>query len=109
MAGPEEQDLSWLHPSAPLGQGGDGTLRLGASPAAIHLVERPAQLPGALAALRASLHGPAPWVAIDLEWRTDPHGRRSHVALLQLASGSVCLLVRTCRVPLSPQLQSFLR
>lgn len=44
----------------------------------------------ALAALRASMQDP--FVAIDLEWKP---GKNSSVALLQLATGAVAVLLRT--------------
>lgn len=78
----------------------------------VHIVEAVAQLPAALAALRASMRDAL--VAIDLEWRPDFGGGRgqSRVALLQLASSSVAVLVRHCKLPrgqLPPALSDFLR
>lgn len=64
---------------------------------AIHLVESQAQLGPALAALRASMQDGV--VAIDLEWRPDYRpGSNNKVALMQLASGTTCVLVRCCRL-----------
>ncbi|KAK9807866.1 hypothetical protein WJX72_011603 [[Myrmecia] bisecta] len=52
-----------------------------------------------------------PVLAIDLEWRPDfgPH-RTSRVALIQLASATCCVLIRTCRLSfhIPPVLQKFL-
>ncbi|EFJ51774.1 hypothetical protein VOLCADRAFT_87286 [Volvox carteri f. nagariensis] len=51
-------------------------------------------------------------IAIDLEWRPETvSGRVSPVALLQLSSASVCVVVRTCCMgyDLPPALRSFLK
>ncbi|KAL4421525.1 hypothetical protein ABPG75_010816 [Micractinium tetrahymenae] len=66
------------------------------------LVDRPEQLAPALCALRRTLrHGVS---ALDLEW---PQSRR-RAALVQLASGSLCVLVRTCLLGFPPALRDFL-
>ena len=41
-------------------------------------------------------------VAIDLEWRPDYGPGQSRVALLQLASSSTAVLIRTCKLPKGP-------
>lgn len=78
----------------------------------MHVVSAAEQLPGALGALRRSMQDSC--VAIDLEWK--PEGwagagpRPNRVALLQLASASLAVLVRVnClgfRMP--PPLRAFL-
>lgn len=95
--------------SAELAQETCGRYRIGAC--AIHVVSSLSDLPCALEALRNSLLGGGGEVAIDLEWRPEWRGARqpTRVALIQLATPSVCLLVRTCLLPLSPPLQAFLR
>jgi hypothetical protein len=61
------------------------------------VVENPVFLPVALQKLRSSMSDPV--VAIDLEWRpTFTGGRFSPVALVQLASSRVAVLVRVCRM-----------
>ena len=76
------------------------------------LVNRPEQLPAALHALRRSMQDSC--IAIDLEWRPDGYMGRAgtgsnKVALMQLASASLCVLVRCCRMPrLPPALLEFL-
>ena len=67
---------------------------------AVHIVEAAEQLPGVLAALRGSMRDAL--IAIDLEWCPDFGAGRSRVALLQLASSSVVVLIRTCRLPRGP-------
>lgn len=76
-------------------------------------MSRAKQLPGALSSLRGSMQDSC--VAIDLEWK--PEGwagsgpRPNRVALMQLASASVAVLVRVnslgFRMP--PPLRAFLR
>ena len=75
----------------------------------VHLVESEAALGPALAALRASMADPA--VALDLEWRPDHGAGYSRVALLQLASSTVAVLVRPGRMgwKLPLALRDFLR
>lgn len=82
----------------------------------VRIVTRPEQMPGALRALRESMADG--FVAIDLEWRPDGYMNAgggatappTRVALMQLASATMCVLVRTCRMPtLPPSLVSFLR
>jgi hypothetical protein len=74
------------------------------------LVERPAQLPAALADLRASMTDNI--LAIDQEWRPDTvRGQSSPVALLQLGSATTALLVHTARFTapkLPPELRQLL-
>lgn len=50
-------------------------------------------------------------VAVDLEWQPDFGTGRSRVALMQLATSTCALLVRTCRMryKLPAQLLDFLR
>ncbi len=79
----------------------------------MHVVSQAEQLPGALAALRQSMQDSC--IAIDLEWK--PEGwagagpRPNRVALMQLASASVAVLIRVnslgFRMP--PPLRAFLR
>ncbi|GAB4819761.1 hypothetical protein N2152v2_006807 [Parachlorella kessleri] len=71
----------------------------------VRLVSRPEQLPAALHALRGSMQDSC--IAIDLEWRPDGYMGRAgagsnKVALMQLASASLCVLVRCCRMPRLP-------
>lgn len=48
-------------------------------------------------------------VAIDLEWRPDFRpGENNAVALVQLAAGGLCVLVRTCLLGLPAELRSFM-
>ncbi|KAL4422950.1 hypothetical protein ABPG75_009147 [Micractinium tetrahymenae] len=48
-------------------------------------------------------------IAIDLEWRPDFRpGSDNPVALVQLAAGSVCVLVRACLLGFPDELRSFL-
>lgn len=77
---------------------------------AVSVVSRAEALPAALAALRASMLDSC--VAIDLEWRPDfVLGSSSKVALIQLASATTCLLVRTSHMNFSVPacLDAFLR
>lgn len=60
------------------------------------MVENPVHLPDALAQLRASM--PDRFIAIDLEWRPEFGKRFTPVAMMQLASPSLAVLVRTCRM-----------
>jgi ribonuclease D len=50
-------------------------------------------------------------IAIDLEWQPDFGAGRSRVALMQLATSTCAVLVRTCRMKyqLPPKLMEFLR
>ncbi len=50
-------------------------------------------------------------MAIDLEWRPDFGAGQSRVALMQLATSSCAVLIRTCRLKhqLPPVLAEFLR
>lgn len=53
-----------------------------------------------------------PVIAIDLEWKPDRwQGSQNKVAMLQLASNNVALLIRTCNLgyKLMPVLDKFLR
>ncbi|WIA18587.1 hypothetical protein OEZ85_010028 [Tetradesmus obliquus] len=61
------------------------------------LVEDAAHLSSALQTLRASMQDPV--IAIDLEWRPEfAKGRSNPVAMVQLASSRVAVLIRTCRI-----------
>lgn len=52
----------------------------------------------------------SPLVAIDLEWRPDfQRGEDNPVALVQLAAGALCVLVRTCVLGLPAELRAFFR
>ncbi|KAK9819950.1 hypothetical protein WJX72_004294 [[Myrmecia] bisecta] len=71
-------------------------------------VDSKGQLPEALQVLRGSMQDCV--VGIDLEWCPDfVKGACSQVALLQLASATCCLLVRTSHVGMPPELLAFLR
>lgn len=51
-----------------------------------------------------------PLIAIDLEWRPDFRpGSDNPVALVQLAAGRLCLLLRTCQLGFPIALRNFLR
>ena len=64
---------------------------------AVHLVESYAALGPALGALRNSMQDGV--IGIDLEWRPDFRpGSNNRVALMQLASGTTCVLIRCCRI-----------
>lgn len=60
------------------------------------VVENAAYIGNALGALRASMQDPV--VAIDLEWRPEFGRRFTPVAMVQLASSRVAVLIRTCRM-----------
>ena len=63
----------------------------------IHLVESHQELAPALSSLRASMEDSI--IAIDLEWRPDHRPSSNNpVALIQLASGTACVLIRCCRL-----------
>ena len=58
------------------------------------LVDRPLQLPDAIRTLRASMTDQI--LGLDLEWKPDRYpGSNNPVALIQIASTTCCLLVRT--------------
>lgn len=73
------------------------------------LVENALYLPDAIKRLRASMQDPV--LAIDLEWRPQFGPHFTPVAMLQLASSRMALLVRTCRMQyrLAPELLSLLQ
>jgi len=76
----------------------------------IRLVETTSEIAPALAALRASMVDSI--VAIDLEWKPDYLPRSNNrVALIQLATATTCILLRTCRMgwALPAALQHFFR
>eukprot|EP00887_Chlorella_sp_A99_P004366 scaffold15.g4366.t1 len=92
----------------------------------VRQVTRADQLPAALRALRDSMAGQDAVVGVDMEWKPDgwrptgsgsgggsagPAGGSSKVALLQLASASLVLLVRISRLGFSlpPALAEFFR
>lgn len=64
----------------------------------VHVVTRAEQLPAALAAMRSSMQDSC--VAIDLEWKPEGWAGNgpSRVALMQLASATVAVLVRVSRL-----------
>jgi hypothetical protein len=62
----------------------------------VYVVEAPEAAPAALEALAASMADGA--IAIDLEWRPAFTSRQTPVAMVQLASASVCVLLRTARM-----------
>lgn len=69
----------------------------GCKPPQVLLVEDAAHLSSALQTLRASMQDPV--IAIDLEWRPEfAKGRSNPVAMVQLASSRVAVLIRTCRI-----------
>ena len=74
------------------------------------VVDRPAQAAAAAALLRASMQDPL--LGLDLEWQADT-SPTSHnpVSLLQIASATCCLLVRTCslKFKLPPEILELLR
>lgn len=76
----------------------------------VHVVAAEGQLPAALAALRRSMQDSC--VAIDLEWKPEgwAGGGPTRVALMQLASATVAVLVRVCRLGfrMPPSLRAFL-
>ncbi|KAI3430822.1 hypothetical protein D9Q98_009233 [Chlorella vulgaris] len=76
----------------------------------VHVVSTEDQLPDALSALRRSMQDSC--LAIDLEWKPEGWAGNcaSKIALMQLASGSVAVLVRICRLGfrLPPALRSLL-
>lgn len=112
--------MSVLHRSVDLAAAarpGAGLTPLGASSYAlqggleVHVVSRHEDLSEALRRLRrtAAFSG-SPAIAIDVEWRPDLQpGSNNPVALVQLAAGNVCVLVRTCLLGLPQELRSFLR
>ncbi|KAG2491215.1 hypothetical protein HYH03_010425 [Edaphochlamys debaryana] len=60
-----------------------------------YVVSNPQHAAEAVQALRASMQDRL--IAIDLEWRPETApGRSSPVALLQLSTATICLLLRTC-------------
>jgi ribonuclease D len=73
------------------------------------VVENPAYISYALQALRASMQDPI--IAIDLEWRPEFGRRFTPVAMVQLASSRLAVLIRTCRMSykLPAALKEFLR
>lgn len=105
--------LAPLPPGAELAPDSAGALQLPGG-VTVRLVTRPEQAPGALRALRASMEGGDAVVAIDLEWKPDGYAGAvagsNRVALMQLASATCCVLVRTCRMQALPRaLLQFLR
>jgi ribonuclease D len=75
----------------------------------VYVVENAAHLGSALQNLRASMQDPV--IAIDLEWRPEFGRRFTPVAMVQLASSRVAVLIRTCRMSykLPAVLKAFLR
>lgn len=75
------------------------------------VVSRQKELGAALGRLRReAVANGRPAIAIDLEWRPDFRPDSDNpVALVQLAAGALCVLVRTCHVGFPAELQSFLR
>jgi hypothetical protein len=73
------------------------------------LVENAAYVAPAMQALRASMTDSL--ISIDLEWRPEFNGNFTPVALLQLASSRMAVLIRTCRMgfQLHPAVKSFLQ
>lgn len=75
----------------------------------VYLVEHPKHVPDALERLRASMQDRV--IAIDLEWRPEVvAGRFSPVALMQLSSSTVCVLIRVSSMSfvLPPAVKAFL-
>ncbi len=75
----------------------------------IYVVERSGQIPEALRLLRESMEDNI--VSIDLEWKPDFVRDTSKVALMQLASATCCILIRSCKLKhvLPEPLLEFLR
>ena len=77
----------------------------------MHVVAHESQLPAALCALRASMADTC--VAIDLEWKPEGWAGNgtSRIALMQLASATVAVLVRVSHIGfrMPPSLRTFLR
>lgn len=48
-------------------------------------------------------------IGIDLEWKPDNAQEENNVALMQLASQTVVLLIRTCKIGVPKKLINFLR
>ena len=74
------------------------------------LVDRPAQAAAAVALLRASMQDHL--LGLDLEWQADTSPTsRNPVSLVQIASTTCCLLVRTCslKFKLPPEILNLLR
>lgn len=62
----------------------------------VYLVESPSHVADAIARLRDSMQDPL--VAIDLEWKPSFSKRQNRVAMVQLASATVAVLLRTSRM-----------
>jgi hypothetical protein len=62
----------------------------------VHVVEKAQDVEPGLAALHASMRDPL--IGIDMEWKPDSKWGTNKVAMLQLASSSVALLIRTCHL-----------
>lgn len=78
------------------GQYGEIQLGMGCG-MTVHVVEHAQELPAALENLKKSMKDSI--IGIDLEWRPDKYGRTNNkVALVQLASASVVVLVRVCKM-----------
>jgi ribonuclease D len=73
------------------------------------LVENPLYIPDAVKRLRASMEDSV--LTIDLEWRPSFGPQSTPVAMIQLASARLALLVRTCRMQyrLAPELLGLLQ
>lgn len=74
------------------------------------LVDRPPQAASAVALLRASMQDPL--LGLDLEWQADTSPTSQNpVSLVQIASATCCLLVRTCslKFKLPPEILELLR
>ena len=50
-----------------------------------------------------------PMIGVDTEWKPDSKEEYNDVSMLQLASSSVVLLIRTCRIGLPQELIDFCR
>jgi len=73
------------------------------------VIENPLYLPDAIKRLRASMQDPI--LAIDLEWRPAFGPKFTPVAMIQIASSRMALLIRTCRMQyrLAPELLALLQ
>ena len=97
---------SAVPPALPAPVGGGGRYQLGDLD--VICVSSGHQLGPALRELRQSMDDS--YIGIDLEWRPDfARGQDNPVAIIQLASRSVCLLLQTRQLGFPGDLQHFLR
>lgn len=95
-----------LPPNRPTAMGG-GRYRLSSGIEAL-VVGYAEELAPALAELRRSMTNQ--YLAIDLEWKPDfVRGENNPVAVMQLASSTLCLILQLRYLDFSQELQQFLR